>query len=101
MTTQTQLLQLAEKHKGSPAIDAILLALMEDKVQAGLQLRLLQSQSEIMQKAVNGEPGYRVVNDYSDIVTAVARASTAASRMASSYLTLATVLQSLGEDISY
>lgn len=98
--TQSDLRAMAEKHRGTNvAVSAILTSLLECEIQAKQHLGAVRGYVGIVEKAVEGEPDYRVMLDQSDLVTSAAKAATALSRIAADYMTLATILQGLGENV--
>tara|TARA_B100001105_G_scaffold77022_1_gene60910 strand:- start:4179 stop:4490 length:312 start_codon:yes stop_codon:yes gene_type:complete len=100
-TTQAQLLELAKKHAENPVVTALRTSLLESKNIAAAAHQGLEGHLEAQRHAIAGVPGFSVTIDNSDFVATAAKASAALSRMAGDYLTLACVLQALGEDISY
>lgn len=101
MTTQAQLVELAMKRQDNPGVRALLLSLTEAKTQLQLAKTQLNAAGQAVDYALAGEPDFSIPLDSSHIVVSAAKMSAAMTRMASDYINLATVLQALGEDISY
>ena len=101
MTTQAQLLDIAQKHVDNPTVRTLLASLAEARYLAQFNLDQASSLVDIRRRALAGQEGFTVPLDSSDLVTAAAKASAALTRMAYDYLTLASALTSLGEDINY
>ena len=101
MTTQAELIKLAEKHKSNPAISALLLSLQEARMMVQPSIQAMQGSANVVDLALKGEPDFSIPLDNSHIVVQAAKLSASLTRMASDFFTLATVLQALGEDVSY
>ena len=99
--TQAQLLELSEKHAENPIVMALRTSLLESKNIATVAQKGVEAYLGAQRNALAGEPGFYVSLDNSDFVAAAGKAAAALSRMAGDYLTLACVLQSLGEEVPY
>lgn len=100
-TTQSHLLQIAKKHEDNRAVKAIVSSLTDAQAQAKIYLRSLQLTTESLTKAANLEEGHRVSWSHPDMVTNAANANAALAKMSTLFVTLASVLVSLGEDVTY
>lgn len=101
MTTQAELLQLAEKHKDNPAVRILLTSLTQAQDQAIQRLKATISMAGTLEKGVQLHPGYAVSNDPSSFVATAAQASAAIAGMSADLMSLACLLENLGEQISY
>ena len=96
-TDQLELIQLAEKHRDNPSVSVMLLSIKENHSLATAALANLQRECNLMVKRV-GEgsvPSSNELTEYS--ITA----NTHMCILSHQYLNLATLLQKLGEEISY
>ena len=101
MTTQSELLKLADRHTDNKAVCLLLLSLSEARTAARQHLHYVAAASKTLELAVQAQEGYSVGYNQSDYVTAAAKASSLVERMAADFVTLAGVLRGLGEDICY
>jgi hypothetical protein len=101
MTTQSELVQLAQKHADNPAVSILLTSLTESKHMAEQALGATQAICGSYAEAVKGTPGFAVSYDPSDLAKFASKAVAGIARMSADYSNLACVLQRLGEDISY
>lgn len=100
-TTQAELMEIAQKHLNVAAVQSLLLSIHEAQTQARVNLMATLSGSASLVKAAAFEEGYRVGYDHSDFVATASKASAALSRISTLLTTLASVLGSLGEEVSY
>jgi hypothetical protein len=100
-TSHAQLLLLADKHAANPLVGALRTSLLESKNIADAAQRSVEAHLGVQRNALDNVPGFSVSLDNSDFVAAAAKAAAALSRMAGDYLTLACVLESLGENVFY
>ncbi|WP_186214481.1 hypothetical protein [Burkholderia gladioli] len=100
-TTQSQLLELAKKHEANRAVKTILISLTEAQAQARIYLRSLELTTQSLTKAASLEEGYRVGWSHSDMVTIAANANAELAKMSALFVTLSSVLVSLGEEVNY
>lgn len=100
-TTQAELMELAQKHLDVASVQALLLSIHEAQAQAQSSLLATKSSSASLLEAARLAEGYRVGPDHSDFVATAAKATAALARMSTLLLTLASCLNSLGEDVSY
>lgn len=101
MTTQAQLIELAEAHRYDAGVRALLLSIAEARMQVGPSLRALRAAADATDYALKGEDGFRIGIDNVHIVAAAATMSAALTRMAADYSSLASVLEARGVDITY
>ncbi len=101
MTKQHELIALGEKHNANPGVAAVLLSITEAQAIAKGNLGIVKTASETLALAAAFVPGYGVSPDHSDFVANAAKAAAALSVLNANCLTLATLLQALGEPISY
>lgn len=101
MTTQAELLQMAERHTSDKAVRLLLMSLSEARVQAQQHLTYMESASKVLQLAVKASEGFSVSHDHSEYVQRAAKACACAQRMANDFVTLACILEHLGESVSY
>lgn len=100
-TTQAELETLASKHPGNAAVRALLTSLIEAKARvAGAHVEV-EAMIANQKRAIEGQEDFSVMLDNTDFVGSAAKAASALSTMSAHYLNLATILQSLGEDIVY
>jgi hypothetical protein len=100
-TTQAELMALAQKHRDTIGVRALLLSISEARDIARHTLAVMGQDSEVMQKAVEFEEGYWVGIDHSRMVATTANASAALTNISILLKTLASTLSSLGEEVSY
>lgn len=98
-TAQAEIFSVAQKYRGNAAVDALLLSLQECEIQAKTHLQLLKHDVYVREKALDRQNGFSLMLDQTDIVIAASKAANAMGRMAADYMTLASVLVSLGETI--
>jgi hypothetical protein len=98
--TQADLKRMAQGHQENAAVAAILTSLMESEQIAKQGLAYLEARTGVVRAAIAGEPGFTVSLDQSDLVTNSHKMAAALERIASNYMTLASVLQALGEDVA-
>ena len=102
MTKQAELVAIAARHRETtPAVQTLLGLLVEKKMIAEEHLSAVNGTAARFKQALALEDGHRVSHDASGLVTHAAQAAAAISTMASLYTALASVLQGLGEDITY
>lgn len=96
-TDQLELLQLAEKHKDNPCVSVLVLSIRENHSLATAALSNLQRECNLMVSRV----GEGSVPSSSDLTDYAILANTHMCMLSHQFLNLATVLQKLGEEISY
>ncbi|MFK4706217.1 hypothetical protein ABIC83_003056 [Roseateles asaccharophilus] len=100
-TTQAELETLAAKHLGKAGVRAMLTSLMEAKAKvAGAHVEI-ESMVAIQKRAIAGDQGFSVMLDNTDFVASAAKAAAALSTMSTTYMNLAVILNSLGENVVY
>lgn len=101
MTTQKQLMELAQKHTDHVGVRALLPSIHQANGEALQYLTMLNSSSETLQKGVSREDGYAVMRDNSALMMHAFKASSALDRVAAYYVDLAVVLELIGEKVEY
>jgi len=99
--TQAQLFALSEKYVENPGVSALRTSLLEAKTIALAAHQGVEAHLGVQRRALAGEPGFSVALDNSEFVATAAKAAAAMSRMAGDFMTLACVLQQLGEEVHY
>ncbi len=99
MNPQAQLLELAKKHEGNVAVDALMLNMRETQTVAEQHLRSLQLSVQMLTPGLQGKEGYVVMLDNTDLVATASKAAAALTRRAYDFYTLAVVLNALGEPV--
>ena len=101
MTTQAELLELAKKYRNNSGIRLILLSLSEARQEAEKNIELISPRLESFKLGIHAENGHGVHRNQSEFVMASYKLAASMEHMASDFFNLATILEGLGEEISY
>lgn len=100
MTTQAELLQLAEKYADNPAVKVLITSIKEATTQLKLNLKSAKLRIEIFEDALEKED-QDITGDFSHYAAYSSRIMGGVTRLTSDYMNLACILEMLGEKISY
>ncbi len=101
MTTQAELLHLAKKHDDNCAVRALVLSIAEGQALTTQKHAAIEALIGVQKQALAGASGFRVVRDNSQLVAEAATAAAALTCIARDFTSLATILESLGENVCY
>lgn len=103
MTTQSEILEIAQRRAPeNPALQTLLTSIQEARGVCKINAEICRGRLGIFDAALDdGRPDYSVCLDNSDFVGMAAALSAGLTRMASDFANLATILQSMGEEIQY
>lgn len=101
MNIQAQLLELAEKHESNPGVSALVKTIQENLATVLVRLSAVRSSCDYYEKGARLTKFYGIPRDGVNLVQNAALVSSSMSVIFSACLDLATVLEALGEDVSF
>lgn len=100
--SQRQILECASKHKTNPAVNTLLASITEAQMLAKAARSQIQAFLDVAQEALKFEShDFSVTLYHGEFVTAAHIMAATMTRIGHDIMTLASILQQLGEDIIY